>query len=513
MKLVNLLMNTLDVPTEHGMPLMRDTCQQTYGTRMLESFAKVVEIPELLSLIFVHCLPTIKFSTPDPKKAPLILSHVCKHWRNVALNTPCLWTTLRMFSHGCSEETANRQIQVLNHWIRFSGRCHLSFQLAYYNDETADIFVDSILRTVLNHADRCRHIDIQVPPQCDYPFLKWLEKGSHVLEFFRISSLYIIRRIHEDISVTMDLSKFPNLRSFNVKSIRLQLAWIDVPTCLQTFSLECDKFSLKSCNSIAKTLKKFHLLLMESENQNIFEVMAKCFPELESIEYYTGMPSFVPQGRIEFPHLRRLMLSSEGLESSGLYNSLYLPSLSSLDVYLKLAYDTNWPHLAALLRDSSPPLKKVTINVEGLNEQSVIDILRTVPNLTSLIIYDAHMSGDTLIALTLPSVGDGNTGYRPIAEIEPLCPHLEELSLLQDPVYPKFPTNLALNMIASRRCRPSDDSGPEPRRPWSILNYCRIEVDDSDSLRSHPDIMKYLEDGLVLETEVEDIDFGESVEF
>ncbi|THH03800.1 hypothetical protein EW145_g5998 [Phellinidium pouzarii] len=510
MKLVNLLMNTLDVPTEHGMSLMRDTCQQSCRTRMLESFAKVVEIPELLSLIFVHCLPTSKFATPDPKKAPLILSHVCKHWRNVALNTPCLWTTLRMFSHGCSEETANRQIQVLNHWIRFSGRYRLSFKLAYYQVETADVFVDSILRTVLNHADRCRHINIQVPAQCEYPFLKWLEKGSHVLEFLRILPL---DHTHEDISVTMDLSKFPNLRSFNVKSTRLQLTWIDVPTCLQIFSLECDKFSLKSCNSVAKTLKKFHLLITESENQNIFEVMAKCFPELESLEYYMVLPSFVPRGRIEFPHLRRLVLGSRGLESSGLYNSLYLPSLSSLDVYLKFAYDTNWPHLAALLRDSSPPLKKLTINVEGLNEQSVIDILRTVPHLTSLDIDRTHMSGDTLVALTLPSVGDANTGYQPIIETEPLCPHLEELSLLPDQADPKFPTNLALNMIASRRCRPSDDSGPEPRRPWSILKYCRIEVDDSDSLRRHPDIMKYLEDGLVLETTVEDIDFGESVEF
>ncbi|THH05232.1 hypothetical protein EW145_g4947 [Phellinidium pouzarii] len=500
MKMVNLLMSTLDVSTEHGMSLMRETCQQSCRTRMLESFAKVVEIPELLSLIFVHCLPTSKFATPDPKKAPLILSHVCKHWRNVALNTPCLWTTLRMFSHGCSEETANLQIQVLNHWIRFSGRCHLSFKLAYVYVGTGDVSVDPILQTILNHADRCRHIDIKVPPQCDYPFLKWLEKGSHVLEFLRISSSDYA---YEDISVTMDLSKFPNLRSFFVKCTRLQLTWIDVPTCLQTFSLKCNKFSLKSCNSIAKTLKKFHLLLIETENQNIFEVMAKCFPELESLEYYMVMPSFVPRGRIEFPHLRRLVLSSEGLESSSLYNSLYLPSLSSLDVYLKFAYDTNWPHLAALLRDSSPPLKKLTINVEGLNEQSVIDILRIVPNLTSLVIYYAHMSGDTLVALTLPSVGDGNTGYRPITEIEPLCPHLEALSLIPNPADPKFSKNLALNMIASRRCRPSDDSGPEPRRPWSILKYCRIEVDDSDSLRSHPDIMKYIEDGLVLE---EDID-------
>ncbi|THH09599.1 hypothetical protein EW145_g1887 [Phellinidium pouzarii] len=214
------------------------------------------------------------------------------------------------------------------------------------------------------------------------------------------------------------------------------------------------------------------------------------------------MPNFVPRGRIEFPHLLRLRIKSEGLESSGLYNSLYLPSLSSLCARLNFDDDTDWPHLAVLLRVSSPPLTRLRIYVDGLDEQAVIDILRTVPHLTSLAIDSAHMSGDTLVALTLPSVGDANTGYRPIVETGPLCPHLESLTLLPDPVDPRFPTSLALNMIASRRCRPSDDRGPEPQ-PWSILSYCRIAVDDSYSLRRHPDMKKYLEDGLVLDENVE----------
>ncbi|THG97642.1 hypothetical protein EW145_g7577 [Phellinidium pouzarii] len=492
-------MDTLDVSTEHDMSLRRETRQQYYRTRRLEAFAKVAEIPELLSLIFIHSLPRNNFATPNSKKAPLKLSHVSQHWRNVALNTPWLWTTLRLCSRECSEEIANRHIQILNHWLRFSGRCHLSFHLVYIRNKTADVFVDSILRTILNHADRCRHIDLQVPPQCEYPFLKWLEKGSHVLEFIRLSTLHIIRKVHEDISITMDLSKFSNLRSFDVDSRRLKLTWIDVPTCLQKLTLLCRKFSLESCNSIAKTIKKVDVNFMESKNQNILEVLAKCFPELESLEYYVCTPNFVPQRRIEFPHLRRFQINSEGLESSGIYDSLYLPSLSSLHAALYFHSGTNWPHLAALLRVSSPPLTRLRIYVNGLEEQSVIDILRTVPHLTNLAITLAHMGRDTLVALTLPSVGDANTGYRPIVETGTLCPHLESLTLLPNVVDHRFPTNLALNMIASRRCRPSDDKGLE-LQPWSILNYCRIAVDDSNSLRSHPDMRKYLEDGLMLDS-------------
>ncbi|KAF8207694.1 hypothetical protein K438DRAFT_1521965, partial [Mycena galopus ATCC 62051] len=45
--------------------------------------------PELISLIFVHCLPS--FAELHPSKAPLLLAHICGAWRALALRTPELW--------------------------------------------------------------------------------------------------------------------------------------------------------------------------------------------------------------------------------------------------------------------------------------------------------------------------------------------------------------------------------------------------------------------------------------
>ncbi|KAJ7843893.1 hypothetical protein B0H14DRAFT_2200164, partial [Mycena olivaceomarginata] len=50
---------------------------------------------EVLSEIFVFCVvPALRSrstSADDPREPPILMSHVCALWRNVALNTPRLW--------------------------------------------------------------------------------------------------------------------------------------------------------------------------------------------------------------------------------------------------------------------------------------------------------------------------------------------------------------------------------------------------------------------------------------
>ncbi|KAJ7776602.1 hypothetical protein DFH07DRAFT_693797, partial [Mycena maculata] len=57
---------------------------------------------ELITEIFVHCLPTPASATgacffrphfvrPSVKDAPLLLCQICRRWRAIALTTPQLW--------------------------------------------------------------------------------------------------------------------------------------------------------------------------------------------------------------------------------------------------------------------------------------------------------------------------------------------------------------------------------------------------------------------------------------
>ncbi|KAJ7772037.1 hypothetical protein DFH07DRAFT_734295, partial [Mycena maculata] len=50
--------------------------------------------PELMSLIFLFCLPDDEFIFPDPSSAPLLLCRICRQWRHIALAMPGLWASL-----------------------------------------------------------------------------------------------------------------------------------------------------------------------------------------------------------------------------------------------------------------------------------------------------------------------------------------------------------------------------------------------------------------------------------
>ena len=59
--------------------------------------ALVEKLPnEVLSEIFFWCTPTSADQDDLPPHAAISLSHVCKHWRRVALNSPRLWTYTRI---------------------------------------------------------------------------------------------------------------------------------------------------------------------------------------------------------------------------------------------------------------------------------------------------------------------------------------------------------------------------------------------------------------------------------
>src|ERR1700729_4648142 len=49
--------------------------------------------PELLGEIFRYCLPH-DYHEKGAHNAVMLPSHVCKHWRDVALSTPPLWTNI-----------------------------------------------------------------------------------------------------------------------------------------------------------------------------------------------------------------------------------------------------------------------------------------------------------------------------------------------------------------------------------------------------------------------------------
>ncbi|KAJ7842510.1 hypothetical protein B0H13DRAFT_2098673 [Mycena leptocephala] len=55
----------------------------------------VLSLPfDVTSCIFLHCLPSHGRVSPSPSTAPLVLAQICRRWREVALSTCGLWSSL-----------------------------------------------------------------------------------------------------------------------------------------------------------------------------------------------------------------------------------------------------------------------------------------------------------------------------------------------------------------------------------------------------------------------------------
>ncbi|KAJ6531150.1 hypothetical protein B0H19DRAFT_1273368 [Mycena capillaripes] len=67
----------------------------------------------------MHCLPDHDFITPHPTEAPLILCSICHRWREVALSTPGLWSSLFLdFDAMVAEEGCADLYQMWLSWAR-----------------------------------------------------------------------------------------------------------------------------------------------------------------------------------------------------------------------------------------------------------------------------------------------------------------------------------------------------------------------------------------------------------
>ena len=79
---------------------------------------------EILSDIFVRCLPLETYIEPDAKTAPLVLMGVCREWRRVALKTPKLWCSLLIRHQG-----KQQHMDLNHHWLARAKGCPLSVSI------------------------------------------------------------------------------------------------------------------------------------------------------------------------------------------------------------------------------------------------------------------------------------------------------------------------------------------------------------------------------------------------
>ncbi|KAF6754494.1 hypothetical protein DFP72DRAFT_990353 [Ephemerocybe angulata] len=236
---------------------------------------------ELLSEIFLFCLPKEKYPTPSPMTAPMLLMHVCQAWRYVARHTQELWSSIHLNYRSVDED-----VPATGLWLSYSGEAPLSLSLSIDFNERPH---QSILNILCRYAHRWKHVRF---------------------EFRHLSCPQVDVSTSNIAPITQLLSTAPHLK---------ELTWVDDMADTETLlALPLPRLSRLS-------------LSMNYGRLDYLELLDQC-ENLEYIRLTRPSPDILPS---QTPRLLTKLTSLNiARDITGILNHLILPSLKHVRVHL-----------------------------------------------------------------------------------------------------------------------------------------------------------------------------------
>ncbi|THU90870.1 hypothetical protein K435DRAFT_246391 [Dendrothele bispora CBS 962.96] len=134
---------------------------------------------EIIAELFTFCLPATHPPTRDLSEPPLLLTLVCKQWREIALSTPCLWSALHIYiphSRVSDENFLERRKNGIKQWLERSGNLPISLSLthrcpSYDPDNQESLFqhyskdspLSSLMECLIEYSPRWKNLSLSVP--------------------------------------------------------------------------------------------------------------------------------------------------------------------------------------------------------------------------------------------------------------------------------------------------------------------------------------------------------------
>jgi len=367
---------------------------------------------EIMGEIFLQCLLRKDyFVRPRSYDAPMVLCGVSHHWREVALSTPALWSSISvLFIHGQLRPNG----LLARSWLERSGQHPLSIELVVEGDprleslaEVFQIFIPTYKRWRHARFDLCRagHSALSLFPQNGLPLLEFLDINLESYDFFPRRSM---TPFPDHLQHIFDES--PRLRSLSWK-------W----THVKAPSLTTNQF-------LTELILDSHLAISEC-----LLILSMC-PKLEQCTFHNickiSSPKHPLPSIVRYDNLRRLHAET-GTPIPTLFQSLTLPSLESLTVLESTRRGLPFDLLGAeqisnMIMRSSPPLKELTLENIPFVEDDLIQLLHSLNTLTVL---DLNDEGSSLASRFTDKIVSALATRRSSDKATFLCPKLEVLRL------------------------------------------------------------------------------------
>ncbi|KAG2137424.1 uncharacterized protein EDB93DRAFT_1106622 [Suillus bovinus] len=306
---------------------------------------------EILTEIFLYCMPEYESRTPSQHLAPVLLTRVCKRWRDIALDMPNLWCRLRL---EVGPSNWQQSAFCYNFYLKRSRGLKLSLALDCHNNGWMEL--QSLLQCVMSFSGA---------------------DSLAIADFHGLSELVIYT------GGTVPLKPF--MRSIvqlppSMRSLKLVDMWCHLEVLPGVESLGWA--SLTNLEIVVNGLDCFVHLLQLCPNLSSLTMNA-IFTTIETTKAFVH------------PRLQYLGISGHSFLNStlvdlGLFNAVTLPNLRGIEV----RHMCQWPHeeFKAFLTRSQCPLE-ILIFGDGVmvTNQQLAEYVELFPSLH--LVTDTTRSG------------------------------------------------------------------------------------------------------------------------
>lgn len=348
---------------------------------------------EILAHIFVQCLSDQPYVKPDADRAPLLFMRVCRHWREIALQTTQLWCSLSavQYAWGMLQPMSGARFGGYAAWLSRSGNRPLSLAVPF-EETTARKWSQEWVQLLLSYRGRFERLWVADERAVD---LNEMVDGAHMLKLLAVQAQTLVS-CRKDRVITHPL---PCLRTLLLDSCNVgpailpDAAWGNLT-----------RLAVRLAEGRVYLVEEFLDLVSLCPNLQVL-VFGPFFPERAwSAE---AMPQ--PQPPRSHPNLRLLTLVLSGPEVFQPASPiLILPALRSLRVQYDFEHDLEKAVTRKVGGAMTPPQRFLNI-VAGRNEDFYL--------------FDAGWMNITHLAVFF--IGD----LRVFSTVMELCPNLRVLEM------------------------------------------------------------------------------------
>ncbi|KAF8137256.1 hypothetical protein EV363DRAFT_1580935 [Boletus edulis] len=319
--------------------------------------------PEVLGEVFYHCLSKTPYITPRDVESPMMLTRVCRHWRDVALSTPHLWSSLSVYLQKTTCEDYRRGCAS---WSARAKSIPLTIRvLNDINMVAADpILVSSVIRWLQPLIAQSSDLWWHGP---SLPSLFVPERETNLP----------IQRLHITTQRDAPSIYFPGTAK-RLCSVSLQCFNYDLQS-LDAINLPWD--NLVELNMHFALFSSALFVQLLTRCGHLRTIVVSCLSADE--DQRGALRAFAP-GSITHPWLRRIEIKVIRAGLNAIFDALTLPALEELDICFCYRERDAWPHAAfmEMLGRSRCALKRLTVRSNKTAVPYFGEYMKAMPGLT-----------------------------------------------------------------------------------------------------------------------------------